>query len=152
MLRLLSRLSPPGEQLTRRQTMSSSNSTHRYLAAITLRDNLVLLLVAPITTAARASENLKPLHTLIGLGAMRKPCNRHMSKPCSGTTSTISRRSGRWEQNSAYSSAPHRCNRHPSRRWPRVCRAIQSALVFRRVRNRLRQQGRGPRGLRSRLL
>ncbi|WP_200945921.1 transposase domain-containing protein [Rhizobium sp. Leaf391] len=25
-----------------------------------------------------------------------------MSKPCSGTTSTISRRSERWEQNSAY--------------------------------------------------
>ncbi len=28
------------------------------------------------------------------------------------------------------SSAPHRCNRHPSPRWLRRCRAIQSALVF----------------------
>lgn len=48
------------------------------------------------------SENLKPLHHLIRLGARRKPCNRHMSKPCSGITSTIERRSGRWDENSAY--------------------------------------------------
>ncbi|OBZ95537.1 hypothetical protein ADU59_09000 [Pararhizobium polonicum] len=62
----------------------------RHLAAVTFGDNLKLLLVASFAAATCSSENLKPLHHLIGLGARRKPCNRHMSEPRSGTTSTIS--------------------------------------------------------------
>lgn len=50
------------------------------------------------------------------------------------------------------SSEPHRCNQYRSPRWLRRRRIIQSPLMFRSLRNRLRQQGVRPCRIRFRLL